>query len=234
MSLPDITDTTDTTAAARVAVVGGHGKVAQHLLTELSRRGRTPVALVRSDSYRNELEALGAEVRLLDIEQEGADSFAAAFAGCDAVVFAAGGGPDGNIERKRTVDLEGALKSIDGARAAGIRRLVQVSAIGVDEPLPEDTDPVWRAYVEAKRDADAALRATDLDWTVVRPGRLTDDRATGRVALGDAARGEVTRADVAAVIAAVLDDPRTVRHQWDLVGGDIPVDDAIEQLVATD
>ena len=226
--------TPDNTGAARVAVVGGHGKVAQHLLTELSRRGRTPVALVRSDSYRSELEALGAEVRLLDIEQEGADSFATAFAGCDAVVFAAGGGPDGNIERKRTVDLDGALKSIEGARAAGIRRIVQVSAIGVDEPLAVDTEPVWRAYVEAKRDADAALRATDLDWTVLRPGRLTDDAATGRVALGDAPRGEVTRADVAAVIAAVLDDPRTARHQWDLVGGEIPVTEAIEQLVATD
>lgn len=230
MSPPDNTET----RAGRVAVVGGHGKVAQHLLVELSRRGRAPVALVRSDSYRSELEALGAEVRLLDIEQQEAASFADAFAGCDAVVFAAGGGPDGNIERKRTVDLEGALKSIEGARAAGIRRLVQVSAIGVDDPLPEDTDPVWRAYVEAKRDADAALRATDLDWTVLRPGRLTDGPATGHVALGDAGRAEVTRADVAAVIAAVLDDPRTARHQWDLVGGTTPVGKAVERLVASD
>jgi uncharacterized protein YbjT (DUF2867 family) len=221
-------------SAGRVAVVGGHGKVAQHLLPELSRRGRTPVALVRSDSYRTELEALGAEVRLLDIERESADSFAAAFAGCDAVVFAAGGGPDGNIERKRTVDLEGALKSIEGARAAGIRRFVQVSAIGVDEPLPDGTDPVWRAYVEAKRDADAALRATDLEWTILRPGRLTDDPATGLVALGDAPRGDVTRADVAAVLAAVVDDPRTARSQWNLVGGETPVIEAIERLVATD
>ena len=94
-------------------------------------------------------------------------------------MFAAGGGPDGNIERKRTVDLEGSLKSIEGARPAGIKRFVQVSAIGVDDPLPDDTGDVWRAYVEAKRDADAALRASDLDWTIIRPGRLTDDPATG-------------------------------------------------------
>ena len=123
-------------------------------------------------------------MRLLDIEQQDAADFAAAFDGCDAVVFAAGGGPDGNIERKRTVDLEGSLKSIEGARLAGIRRFVQVSAINVDDPLPDDTGDVWRAYVEAKRDADAALRESGLDWTIIRPGRLTDEPATGLVALG--------------------------------------------------
>ena len=99
-------------------------------------------------------------------------------------MFAAGGGPDGNMERKRTVDLEGSLKSIEGARQAGIDRFVQVSAINVDEPLPDGTGDVWRAYVEAKRDADAALRDSDLAWTIIRPGRLTDDPATGLVSLG--------------------------------------------------
>ena len=186
---------------------------------------------MRSDAYREELEALGAEVRLLDIESQDAAGFAEAFDGCDAVVFAAGGGPDGNAERKRTVDLEGSLKSIDGARTAGIRRFVQVSAIDVDDPLPDDTAPVWRAYVEAKRDADAALRDTDLDWTILRPGRLTDDPATGLVALGpDVARGDVTRADVAAVVAAVLDEPETVGAQWNLVGGETPLAQALQGL----
>ena len=166
------------------------------------------MALVRREEYRAELESRGAEVRLLDLEQADAEGYAAAFEGCDAVVFAAGGGPDGNIERKRTVDLEGSLKSIEGARLAGIERFVQVSAINVDDDLPEDTDEVWRAYVEAKRDADAALRDSDLAWTIIRPGRLTDDPATGLVSLGpDVAGGDVTRADVAAVLAAVLDEP---------------------------
>ena len=214
----------------RIAVVGGHGKVARHLHPELVRVGHTPVALVRNESHRSDLARLGAEVGLLDIELEDASAFAAAFEGCDAVVFAAGGGPDGNIERKRTVDLEGSLKSIEGARAAGIRRFLQVSAIGVDEPLPDDTQPVWRAYVEAKRDADAALRDSGLDWTVLRPGRLTDDPATGLVALGDVARGEVTRADVAAVLAALLDNPASIGHQWSLVGGDDPIAEAVAKL----
>ncbi|GAW48389.1 NAD-dependent epimerase/dehydratase [Nocardioides sp. PD653-B2] len=204
--------------------------MALHLLHVLRRSDHTPVALVRNEGYRAELEDRGAEVRLLDIERQGAGDFAAAFQGCDAVVFAAGGGPDGNIERKRTVDLEGSLKSIEGARQAGITRFVQISAIGVDDPLPDDTSDVWRAYVEAKRDADAALRTSILDWTILRPGRLTDDPATGLVALGaDVTRGDVTRADVAAVVAAVLDADSTIRKQWNLVNGDTPVNEAVRQ-----
>jgi uncharacterized protein YbjT (DUF2867 family) len=215
----------------RVAVVGGHGQVARHLLHDLCRSDIDAVALVRNERYRDEIEHRGAEMRLLDIEQQDATDFAAAFAGCTAVVFAAGGGPDGNIERKRTVDLEGSLKSIEGARLAGIKRFVQVSAINVDEPLPDGTSDVWRAYVEAKRDADAALRESDLDWTIIRPGRLTDDAATGLVALGsDVGRGDIPRADVAAVLAAVIDNPATARKQWNVVSGDTPIADAVHAL----
>lgn len=213
---------------SQVAIVGGHGKIARLLHPLLVEAGRQPVALVRSDSQRGAVEELGAHARLLNIEQADEAAFAQAFAGCDAVVFSAGGGADGNITRKRTVDLEGSLKSIAGAHAAGITRFVQVSAIGVDDPLPDDTDDVWRAYVEAKRDADAALRASGLDWTILRPGRLTDGPGTGLVALGDdVRRAEVPRADVAAVVAAVLDDDRTVGHQWNLVEGAVPIDQAI-------
>lgn len=216
----------------RVAIVGGHGKVALQLHPLLSAAGHVPVALVRDEAYRGELERLGAEVRLLDIERQDAEEFARAFADCDAVVFSAGGGPDGNADRKRTVDLEGSLKSIAGAKAAGVRRFVQVSAIGVDDSLPAETGAVWRAYVEAKRDADVALRASGLDWTILRPGRLTDEPGTGRVALGPAvARGDASRADVAAVIAAVLADDGTVGHQWNLVAGDVSVEDAVRRAV---
>lgn len=215
---------------SRIAVVGGHGQVARHLLVALRRSGHDPVALVRREEYRAELESRGAEVRLLDIESSDTAAFAAAFEGCDAVVFAAGGGPDGNKERKRTVDLEGSLKSIEGARQAGVDRFVQVSAIGVDDPARADGNDVWRAYVEAKRDADTALRESGLAWTIIRPGRLTDDAPTGLVSLGpDVGRGDVTRADVAAVLAAVLDEPGTIGKQWNLVNGEVPVAEAVRQ-----
>lgn len=218
---------------SQVAVVGGHGQVARHLHPLLLERGLTPVALVRSDAQRATLEEAGAHARLLDIERADGQAFGEAFAGCAAVVFAAGGGPDGNIERKRTVDLEGSLKSIQGAHAAGITRFVQISAINVDNPLPEDTEPVWKAYVEAKRDADEALRVSGLDWTILRPGRLTDDPATGLVALGDdVRRSDIPRADVAAVVAEVLDDESTHGHQWNLVGGQVPVAEAVAAAVS--
>lgn len=216
----------------RVAIVGGHGRIARLLHPMLVAAGHTPVALVRSEAYREALVSVGAVVALLDIERDDAASFGRAFAGCDAVVFAAGGGPDGNKERKRTVDLEGSLKSIDGVRRAGIRRFVQVSAIDVDRPVAADAGEVWQAYVEAKRDADVALRASDLDWTILRPGLLTDEPAAGLVALGpDVARAAVPRADVAAVLAAVLDEPASIGHQWNLVSGDVPVTQAVLRAV---
>ncbi len=218
---------------SRIAVVGGPGQVARHLHPLLVAAGHVPVALVRREGYRDDLEAVGAEVRLLDLEKDGVDEYAAAFHGCSAVVFAAGGGPDGNVERKRTVDLEGSLTSVAAARRVGIGRFVQISAIGVDEPVAADAGDVWTAYVEAKRDADAALRASDLAWTILRPGRLTDDPPTGLVALADHLdRGDVTRADVAAVVAAVLADDATVGRQWVLVGGTTPIPEAIREALA--
>jgi uncharacterized protein YbjT (DUF2867 family) len=216
----------------RIAIVGGHGQIARQLHPLLLAAGHEPVALVRRQEQADALAAQGVTTRHLDIEADDERAFGEAFDGCGAVVFAAGGGPDGNLERKRTVDLEGSTKSVAGARAAGIDRFVQISAINVDDPLPDDTEPVWRAYVEAKRDADAHLRESPLAWTVIRPGRLTDDPATGRVRLGtDVARGEVTRADVAAVVAAVLDDERSAGRQWNLVGGDRDVASAIRDAL---
>jgi uncharacterized protein YbjT (DUF2867 family) len=213
---------------SRIAIVGGHGQIARLLIPLLAEAGHQPVALVRNADYAPELERLGAEVGILDIEQDDANAFAESFVGADAVVFAAGGGPDGNIERKRTVDLGGSLKSIEGAKTAGARRFVQISAIGVDEPVTADAGDVWTAYVEAKRDADAALRASDLDWTIIRPGGLTDEDATGQVRLAEKVdRGQIPRADVAALIAAALDDPATIGHQWEIVSGDVPINDAL-------
>ncbi len=104
---------------------------------------------------------------------------------------------------------------------------MQISAINVDEPVGDDASPVWKAYVEAKRDADAALRESGLDWTILRPGRLTDDPGTGRIDLGDAPRGDIPRADVAETVVAVLEDHRSVGHQWNLVSGDVDVRAAV-------
>ncbi|MCW2771020.1 MAG: NAD-dependent dehydratase [Aeromicrobium sp.] len=218
---------------SRIAIVGGHGKIARLLTPLLVDAGHLPVSLVRNPDHAAELEGLGAEVVLLDIEASDSDAFAAAFSGADAVVFAAGGGADGNVERKKTVDLGGSVKSIAGARKAGVTRFVQISAIGVDDPLPDDTAEVWAAYVEAKRDADQALRDSDLDWTIIRPGALTDEPGTGEISLAEKLdRGEIPRADVAALLAAVLDEPATIGRQWEVVGGTTPITEAISIAVS--
>ena len=223
------TDTNGTKDSKRIAIVGGHGKVALQLIPILTGRGHTVVPLARKQDQLIELAAMGTEPRGLDIENASEADFAAVFEGCDAVVFAAGGGPDGDIERKRTVDLEGSTKSIAGAKKAGISRLVQVSAIGVDNALPEDVEPVWKAYVEAKRDADTALRESGLDWTIIRPGGLTDEPASGRITIGpEVERGEISRADVAHVLADCLDRPETAGAQWEVVGGETPIPMALE------
>lgn len=217
----------------RIGIVGGNGQIARLLHPLLADAGHQPVAFGRREEYRRGLADLGAELVLLDLENADGPAFEAAFDGCDAIVFAAGGGPDGNVERKRTVDLEGSLKSAAAAHAVGIRRFVQISAIGVDAPVADDAGEVWTAYAHAKRDADAALRESGLDWTILRPGRLIDDPATGLIALGDdVERGDVTRADVAAVVAAVLDRPDTGGRQWNLVGGDTPIAEAIDRLTS--
>lgn len=213
-----------------MAIVGGAGKVARQLIPLLIDAGIEAVPLARRDEQLADLERMGAKPRRLDIEEASADEFSAAFEGCDGIVFTAGGGADGNVERKRTVDLEGSLKSVQAARALGIDRFVQVSAIGVDKPLDSSAGEAWTAYVQAKRDADAALRNSQLAWTIIRPGGLTDEPGTGRVTFApEVQRATIPRADVAAVIAACLTHEGAVGRQWELVSGSTPVDEAVSR-----
>jgi nucleoside-diphosphate-sugar epimerase len=212
-------------------LVGGHGRVALLLAQALDGQGHVVRSLIRRQDQGADVEHTGAVPYLLDIERSDVGDFVDAFGDADAIVFAAGGGADGNAERKRTVDLEGSLKSIEAAKQAGIARFVQVSAMGVDEPLPEDTNPVWRAYVEAKRDADAALRDSGLDFTIVRPGALTDGPATDSIRIGERLpSGEISRADVAALLVAVLEDDSTIGAQFEVISGELTISDAIATL----
>ncbi|MFE4950684.1 SDR family oxidoreductase [Leifsonia sp. NPDC056665] len=218
---------------SRIAIVGAHGKVAQQLMRVLYDRGDEFVGLVRSDEHADDVYRLGGEGHVLDIEQADSGAIAMAFVGCDAVVFTAGAGPGSGVARKRTVDYAGSVKSAEAAASTGIRRFVQVSAWGVDGPVAEDADPQWRAYVEAKRDADADLRASGLDWTILRPGGLTFDEGTGQVQLGESVpRGTIAREDVARLIAVCLAEPATIGRTWEVVSGDVPIEEAVRTLTA--
>ncbi|WP_433538930.1 NAD(P)H-binding protein [Micromonospora sp. CA-249363] len=212
----------------RVVIAGGHGKIA--LLTEryLADRGDTAVGLIRNPDQVDDLRAAGATPALCDLERADVDDVAAHLHDADAVVFAAGAGPGSGAARKDTVDRAAAALLADAATRAGVHRYLLVSSMGVDKPPAAGTDDVWAAYLRAKRAAEDDLRARDLAWTVLRPGRLTDDEPTGHVTLtAHAGRGAISRADVALVLAALLDEPRTAGATLELVGGPTPIGDAV-------
>ena len=210
-----------------IVIAGGHGKIALRLARLLSARGDTVRSLIRNPGHAAGVHAAGAEPVLADMEA--LDSLAEPVEGADAVVFAAGAGPGSGPERKRTVDLGAAVKLLDAAQATGARRYLMVSSIGAGDP--SSASGSMRPYIEAKAEADAALSASDLEWTIVRPGALTDEPGTGLVWVGqDERRAAVTRDDVAAVVAACLDEPRTVRKTFVLLQGDTPIAEALASL----
>lgn len=214
----------------RVVIAGGHGKIA--LLTEalLSARGDSAVGLIRNPDHAADLTARGAEPVVIDLEHAGVDEVATHLRGADAVVFAAGAGPGSGAARKQTVDRDAAILLADAAEAAGVSRYVMISAMGADADTPDDAaDEVFVAYLRAKGAADDEIRSrTKISATIVRPGRLTDDPPTGQVTIAERTdRGEVPRADVAAVIVGVLDAPQTAGRTFDLISGDTPIADAL-------
>ena len=213
----------------RVAIAGGHGQIALRLEKILKQQGDEPVALIRNPDHAGDVEQAGAEPAVVDLEHAGDDEVAQAIAGSDAVVFAAGAGPGSGPERKETMDYGGAVKLIEAAKQAGVSRYVIVSSMGADAGA--SGDETFAVYLRAKGRADDAVRASGLDWTVIRPGGLTNDPGTGRVNLGaDVPRGQVSRDDVAAVLAAALHEPNTIGKTADLIEGDVPVAEAAKGI----
>lgn len=209
----------------RVVIAGGHGKVALRLTQLLAERGDEPVGLIRDPAQGPDIESRGGTWLPADLEAATIGEVADQLEGADAVVFAAGAGPGSGAERKLRVDRNGALLLMDAAQAAGVRRFVMLSSAHVDEHDPDSPD-VMQVYLRAKSEADAALRASNLDWTIVRPSRLTDDTATGRISVGANDRS-VPRSDVAAVIATCLHEPDSIHQQFEFTSGDVPIEDAI-------
>jgi uncharacterized protein YbjT (DUF2867 family) len=213
----------------RVVIAGGHGQIAQQLERLVSEDGHEVVGMIRSPEHLRDLEDAGAQWAMIDLEDTDVDAMTEIVQGADAVVFAAGGGADGNAARKEIVDKGAAIMLADAAEAAGVRRYVMVSAMGTEKADP-DSDEVFQVYLRAKQAADDDLRARDLDWTVVRPGGLTDDVPTGRVQLGTLERGSVTRGDVAHVLAEVLTHDNTIRKTFDVLNGETDISEAIRDL----
>ncbi|MEV1288967.1 NAD(P)H-binding protein [Micromonospora sp. NPDC049679] len=214
----------------RVVIAGGHGKIALRLERMLAARGDVAVGLIRNPQHVPDLRDVGAVPAICDLESASVDDVAAQLRGADAVVFAAGAGPGSGIPRKDTVDRAAAALLADAAQRAGVHRYLLVSSMGVDSPPSVTHDEVFAAYLRAKKSAEEDLRARPLNWTILRPGLLTDAPATGRVRLEPhVERGDVSRDDVAQVLMALL-DVATGGETLELVGGETPIPDAIARI----
>ncbi|HEX6712204.1 MAG TPA: SDR family oxidoreductase [Thermoleophilaceae bacterium] len=214
-----------------IVIAGGHGQIARRLTRLLVDSGDRVRGLIRNPDHAADLEADGADAFVCDLEAASVDELTAASENADAVVFAAGAGPGSGTERKWSMDRDGAVKLLDAARSARVEGYVIVSSIGAENP--PDGDDVFSVYLRAKAEADQAVMASDRAWTVVRPGRLTDEPGEGRVRIDtEPFRNEVSRDDVAAALAAVLHEPRSAGHVLYVGSGDDPVESAVRALVS--
>jgi nucleoside-diphosphate-sugar epimerase len=214
-----------------VAIAGAHGQIAMRLTTLLLADGDAVIGLIRNPDHAPEVRRPGASAIVCDLEQATVEEVATAITGAEAAVFAAGAGPGSSAARKLSMDRDGAIKLLEGATLARVPRFVIVSSVGAEAP-PQD-DEVFSVYLRAKADADEAVHASDRAWTILRPGRLTDDPGTGHVRIdAEPFRGAVPRDDVAGVIAHVLHEPRTAGRVLYVNGGDAPIDRAIASVVS--
>nr|BFD83275.1 SDR family oxidoreductase [Streptomyces sp. Xyl84] len=214
----------------RIVIAGGHGQIALRLERLLAARGDEVAGIIRRAEQADDLRAAGAEPVVLDLESASAEEVAQQLRGADAAVFAAGAGPGSSAARKDTVDKGAAVLFADAAVRAGVRRHVVVSSMGAD--ARHEGDDVFDVYLRAKGEADDHVRAQDgLDWTILRPGSLTDESGTGQVRLeAHTGRGSVSRDDVATVLAELVDTPATAGLTLELVGGSTPVSVAVKSV----
>ncbi|MBX9472521.1 SDR family oxidoreductase [Microcella sp.] len=207
----------------RIAIAGGHGQIARLLARRLVEMGHEPVALIRKADQSADIESDGARPVVIDLEHTDDALLAEALTGCDAAVFAAGAGPGSGPARKLTLDRDGAILLADACVQAGVTRLVVISSRRADSFDP-DSDDGFQIYLRAKSEADAAVRAHDaLDWTIVRPGGLTDEPATGMLEIGENVEGSIPRSDVAHLVAELVTSGRGVHRQFEVVAGSTPI-----------
>jgi uncharacterized protein YbjT (DUF2867 family) len=215
----------------KVLVAGAHGKTARRMVRMLAESGHEVRGLVRKEEQMPDVEADGAEPVLVDLEDEGVEgAVGRAVEGCDAVIFAAGAGPGSGAARKETMDYGGAVKLVLAAERHNVRRYLMLSSVGADDP--EGGSEAMQPYLMAKARADERLQDSGLDYTIIRPGSLTDEEETGRIEAAEhlGRRGEISRSDVARTFAEALEAESTYRKTFEILAGDTPIREALERI----
>lgn len=214
----------------KVLVAGAHGKTARRLVRMLKEDGHEVRGLVRKEEQLPDVEADGAEPVLVDLEEEEVEAVGRAVEGCDAIIFAAGAGPGSGAARKETMDYGGAAKLVEAAEKHVVRRYLMLSSMGAGDP--GSGSEAMQPYLFAKARADERLQASDLDYTIIRPGSLTEEEGAGRIEAAEVLgrRGEIPREDVARTFAEALEMPHTYRKTFEIIGGETPIREALERI----
>lgn len=211
-----------------VLVIGANGQIGKRLVKELKSSGHQPKAMIRKEEQKSWFEEEGIETVLADLEED----FSHAFEGVEAVVFTAGSGGHTPKSQTKVIDQDGAIKAIDLAEDTGVSRFIMVSALKANRN-PDDWSEAMQHYYEAKSAADKYLRKSNLNYTVLMPGRLSNEEGTGKVDLGeriDLDNRSITRDDVAAVIVEILEKEGTFGKSLELLQGETNIKKAVDEL----
>ncbi|MBT2571392.1 SDR family oxidoreductase [Planococcus sp. ISL-110] len=213
-----------------VLVIGANGQVGRNVVKELAESNHQATAMVRKEEQVDKMKELGADkVVLADLEKD----FSDAFKGVDAVIFAAGSGPSTGADKTLTIDLWGSVKAAQYAQEKGIKRFVQLGSVGSNDP--DAGGEAMKPYLVAKRTADDLLQTTDLDYTIVRPGALSDEDKSEKIEVSlkgfSSLEGRsIPRADVAHILVGVLDRSNTYNKVFEVLQGDQPASDQLDSL----
>ncbi|MDQ3394823.1 MAG: SDR family oxidoreductase [Bacteroidota bacterium] len=210
-----------------VLVAGANGNTGRQIVGLLIEDNHTVRAMIRDAEQASEFEKLGAEPVIADLEQD--VNFTVL--GCDAVIFAAGSGPDTGSEKTKAVDRDGAIKLIEACEKNAVNRFIMLSSVGADNP--DNGDDKLKVYLEAKADADKRLQKSHLNYTIIRPVKLNDEAEAGKIDAKkklDDHSGEISRTDVASVIVEALDNENTYRKSIEITKGQTPIGGALSTV----
>jgi len=211
-----------------ILVAGANGTTGKQIVEHLVEQDHNVMAMIREESQSDFFKKMGATPYMADLE----NNVEFAVEGSDAVIFAAGSGPDTGEDKTLAVDRDGAIKLIEASERNGVKRFILLSSVGTDEPTagPDKME----TYLKAKAESEERLEKSELNYTIVRPGMLNNDPESGKIIAKERLEGkmgQVSRSDVALTIVKTLENTNTFHKTFEMIGGgDEDIDTALDKL----